>query len=193
MVALVIFALAQEWTVFIFTLIMSVFGGLIYWKKDWLLKKLPTGFVWFILIAAVISILEESLCFTLGCNMADPNLLIDLYIVVPIWAVWFSSWWLMAKRYKFTQIEALMIAGFNGFLYEYVGTGAVLQDPIGWIIAYPLVSIVYSSIFILPMLMIKFTGERRNVTAFFIAAFLPFALSIPTVVVLGIIRALIGF
>ena len=99
--------------------------------------------------------------------------------------MWFATWYLfVSRRYRFTTGEALLAAGMEGLMYEYIGNGLVLSNPIGFLVSVPLTVVVYAAIFILPMQFIKFSGQKKGVTRYPIAVLLPYLLSIPAALVL---------
>lgn len=142
----------------------------------------------FLLLSIVITVTEETYCFVLGNETAHPVLWIDLVLVTGMWTAWFGTWYFyLSRKYAYTEKEALMTAAFTGLLYEFVGTGEILANPLGIFIAAPLAVIVYAAIFVLPMQLIDFTGKNESRLKYPVGVILPFILTVPVAIALYII------
>ena len=115
--------------------------------------------------------------------MALPVLWKDVVFCAAVWLPWFLSWRLfLSKRYRFTEKEALFLAASSGLLYELVGSGALFANPAGLLLAAPLDIVVYAALFMLPMQLVDFTGERAGPAKYVVAPVLPYLLSWPVAV-----------
>ncbi len=197
-VVVTIFCIAREWSVAAFGVTYGLgFGGMSYTYR----KKVKSFFEkvhlnnsgGFLLLAVIVTITEEVYCYALGNQIAHPVLWVDLILVTVMWLVWFSTWYFwLSKKYKFEEKEALLVAGSTGILYEFVGTGEVLRNPFGILLAAPLAVVVYAAIFVLPMQVITFTGKNTGKMKWVVGGVLPFALTIPVALVLYLFLSLFG-
>lgn len=195
---MVILCIAREWSVVAFGVTYGLgFGGIAYTLR----KKVRPFFQrinldnygGFLLLTVVVTITEETYCYLLGNQIAHPVLWVDLIMVTVMWSVWFGVWYFfLSKRYIFEEKEALMTAGFTGVFYEYVGTGAVLTNPFGFLLAIPLAVVVYAAIFVWPSQLLTYTGERTDKTKYVVGVVLPFVLTIPAALVLYLIFSVFG-
>ena len=190
---MIILSIAGEWGVVAFGLTYGIiFGGFAYRYRR---KVMPffqkiklDNYLGFLLLAVVITITEEIYCYALGNRIAHPVLWIDLILVTVMWTVWFGTWYFfLSKKYMFTEKEALMVAGFTGIFYEFIGTGAILTNPFGFLIATPLAVVIYAAIFVLPMQLITFNGKNNSKTKYLVGSILPFILTIPVAIALYLI------
>lgn len=113
------------------------------------------------MIAALVSVFEELYVYSSGNRISVPNICQDVIIVPGQWLVWFAIWYLLiALKFSFTTGRALFAAGLEGLLFEYVGTGLIISNPIGFLVNLPQTIVVYAVIFILPMQFIRFSGKK---------------------------------
>jgi hypothetical protein len=139
----------------------------------------------FLALSLVVSVSEEVYVYILGNHVAIPNIWLDIIIVPLEWAVWFSGWYyLISRKYRFTEGQALLAAGLAGILFEYSGKGFLAFNPLAMLIFFPTAIVIYSAIFILPMQSIQFTGRRETWLKYPIGVFVPYLLSIPVGLVL---------
>jgi hypothetical protein len=187
---MVLFCIAREWSVAAFGITYGLgFGGIAYKyrrKVQPLFEKCNLfNYYGFLLLTAIITVTEEVYCYILGNQIAHPVLWADLVLVYSMWSVWFGCWYFfIARHYFFEEKEALMTAGFTGVFYEFVGTGAILENVFGIVIAVPLAVVVYAALFVWPLQLIPFTGKRTGNTKYVIGVVLPFLLTIPVALVL---------
>jgi hypothetical protein len=197
-VVMVIFCLAGEWSVVVFGVTYGLGFGAIAFKyrkkvRPFFQKVRLNTYVGFLLLTGVITVTEEVYCYLLGNEIAHPVLWVDLILVTVMWWVWFSTWYFfLSKRYYFEEKEALLVAGSTGVFYEFVGTGAVLENPFGIALAVPLAVVIYAALFVLPMQLISFTGTRTGKTKYIVGAILPFFLTIPVALIMYIILSVLG-
>jgi hypothetical protein len=195
---LTILSIAREWSVVAFGFTYGlIFGGFEYRYRH---KVLPffqkiglDNYLGFLLLASIVTVTEETYCNLLGCQIAHPVLWIDLALVVVMWTVWFGTWYFyLSKKYAFSEKEALMTASFTGIFYEFMGKGELLANPLGLLIATPLVVVVYAAIFILPMQLIEFAGKDESKWKYPICITVPYILTIPVAVALFVVFSLLG-
>lgn len=165
------------------------YGGLIYLQRARIrgfFSSVKTGrYAVFIFLAIIVSVSEEVYVYSLGNKIAIPNLMLDIIIVPGEWTVWFTTWYfLISRRYHFTEGEALMAAGIGGILFEYGGGLAIIDNPLGFVVSLPVTVVVYAAIFILPMQLIKFEGKRYSYSKYPVAVLLPYLLTIPMTILL---------
>ncbi len=195
---MVILCIAGEWSVVVFGVTYGLgFGGIAYRYRR---KVRPffervrlNNYMGFLLLTVGITVTEEVYCYALGNQIAHPVLWIDLILVTVTWFVWFSTWYFfLSRRYYFEEKEALMVAAFSGVFYEFLGTGEVLRNPFGVILAVPLAVVVYAALFVLPMQLIQFTGECTSRTKYMVGVVLPFLLTLPVALILYIVLSVVG-
>ena len=198
LLVMVILCIAGEWSVVGFGVTYGLgLGGIAYKYRR---KVRPffervrlNNYRGFLLLTVGITITEEVYCWALGNQIAHPVLWVDLILVTVMWSVWFSTWYFfLSKRYYFEEKEALMVAAFSGVFYEYLGTGEVLRNPFGVILAVPLAVVVYAALFVLPMQLIQFTGEYTGRTKYVVGVVLPFLLTLPVALILYIVLSVVG-
>ena len=195
---MVILCIAGEWSVVAFGVTYGLgFGGIAYRLRKkvrpFFQKINLDNYGGFLLLTVVVTITEEIYCYLLGNQIAHPVLWVDLIMVTVMWSVWFGVWYFfLSKRYIFEEKEALMTAGFTGVFYEYVGTGAVLTNPFGFLVAIPLAVVVYAAIFVWPSQLLTYTGKETNKTKYVVGVVLPFVLTIPAALVLYFIFSVFG-
>ena len=85
-----------------------------------------------------------------------------------------------------------MVAAFAGVFYEFLGTGEVLRNPFGVILAVPLAVVIYAALFVLPMQLIQFTGECTSKMKYVVGVSLPFLLTLPVALILYILLSVVG-
>lgn len=147
----------------------------------------------FVLVVTVVSVVEESLCAGFGCQLAVKNYWADLFVVTCLWVAWLTGWYfLIAPRFKFTYEEALLVAASTGIMFEAVGNGRAFADPVGSLLALPLVIVVYAGITAVPIRMLEFKGTREGRSKYPIAFFVPYLLVLPVAVPVFIIVSLAG-
>lgn len=193
-----IFIIAAEKNIAAFGLTYGLlFGGLAYRFRcniNPFFKRMGLyNYRGFLLLSIIITATEEWYCYSLGNRLAYPVLWIDLIVVGALWTVWFGTWFFyLSKKYLFSEKEALMTAASTGVLYEFIGTGYVLQNPMGIVLAIPLAVVVYAAIFVLPMQLIAFTGKNDSRLKYPVGIILPFILTVPAAVLVFILFALAG-
>ncbi len=193
----VIFAIAHNWALVSFALIFGLgFGGLFWAARSRIrpvFEKLGmANFAGFALLAIGVSTFEEVLCWALGNRIANPVLWKDLVLVNGTWLVWYACWYfILAKRYAYQEIEALLLAASAGILYEHVSSGTILANPAGIVIGAPLAIVVYAALFILPMQLVDFQGEDEAGIKYIASLFLPYLLSFAVALPLAILLSAI--
>jgi len=191
-----VFSVAGEWSLVAFEITYGlIFGGIAYKFRSKLrpfFRKLGLdNYFGFLLLCIFVTVTVEVYCYALGNMIAYPILWIDLILVTILWTVWFGTWYFfLSKKYAFSEKEALMTAGFTGILFEYIGTGAIINDPFGFLLATPLAVIIYAAIFILPMQLIDFTGKNESKVKYLVGIVLPFILTIPVAVLSYIVLSI---
>lgn len=195
---IVILCIAGEWSVVVFGVTYGLgFGGIAYRYRR---KARPcfervrlNNYIGFLLLTVGITVTEEAYCYALGNRIAHPVLWVDFILVTVMWSVWFSTWYFfLSRRYYFEEKEALMVAAFAGVFYEFLGTGEVLRNPFGVILAVPLAVVIYAALFVLPMQLIRFTGERTGRMKYVVGVLLPFLLTLPVALILYILLSVVG-
>ena len=190
--------MAREWSVVAFGVTYGLgFGGIAYRyrrKVKLFFERMNLdNYVGFFLLAVVVSASEEVYCYLLGNEIAHPVLWVDLILVCGMWSVWFGTWYFfVSKKYSFEEKEALMTAGFTGVLFEFVGTGEILGNPLGIFLALPLAVVIYAALFVLPMQLMQFTGENTSWTKYVVGVVFPYVLTIPVGVALYAVLDLCG-
>lgn len=190
-----ILGIAGEWSVVLFGVTYGLgFGGIAYKYRKSVKKIFNTytnNYFGFLLVCIAITIFEEVYCYVLGNQIAHPVLVVDLFLVSSMWTIWFGTWYFyISRQYSFEEKEALLTAGITGVFYEYVGTGAILENPVGITLVVPLAVVVYAAIFVLPLQLITFTGKKSGKSKYIVGSVLPFVLTIP---VAGLIYAGMAF
>lgn len=181
----VILMVLHDWSELAFPVSFGAgYGGIVYLGRRRITEVLAplksVRFPAFLLASILVSVSEELYVYSLGNQVAVPDIWRDIIIVPGEWLVWFATWYLfLSRRYAFSTGEALMAAGLEGLMYEYVGTGLILSNPLGFLVSIPLTIVAYAAIFILPMQFIKFSGRRKGIWRFPVAVLLPYLLSIP--------------
>ncbi|MCG7849392.1 MAG: hypothetical protein MIO93_09475 [ANME-2 cluster archaeon] len=138
---IVIFSIAHEWGVVALGVTYGlVFGGLpIVFRRlvmPFFKRMVLYNYKGFLLLSVIVS--------ATGNRIAHPVLWIDLGLVTGLWTVWFGTWYFyLSKKYAFTEKEALMTSAFTGVLYEYIGTGYFLLNPLGVVLAFPKLFIIF--------------------------------------------------
>lgn len=184
-ISLAILVVLQNWSEVTFVLTFVVaYGGIVFLMQKRInaylyssgLKRFPV----YLAVCVLVSVFEEFYVFALGNRIAVPDIWKDIVIVPGEWSVWFATWYLLlAKKYSFAPGEALFAAGFEGIMFEFIGTGLIVADPIGFLISFPLTIIVYAAIFILPMQFLSFSGSYKSKWKLPVSVFLPYVLTIP--------------
>lgn len=195
---IVILCIAREWSVVAFGVTYGLgFGGIAYTLRKrvqpFFEKVNLDNYKGVLLLTVGITVTEEVYCYLLGNQIAHPVLWVDLVVVTVTWVTWVSTWYFfLSKRYSFEEKEALMVAAFTGVFYEYVGTGAILENPFQVVFAIPLAVVVYAALFVWPLQLISITGRYTGNLKYVVGVVLPFVLTIPVAVVLYLILALCG-
>lgn len=196
--ACLILATAKEWSVVLFAVTYGLgFGGICYVLRKRVRKRLMDlhlkNYGGFLVTTVLITVGEETYCYALGNRIAHPVLWVDLLMVTIFWSVWFGTWYFFLSRwYQFQEKEALMTAGCTGILYEFVGTGAILENPGGFLLITPLAVVVYAAIFVLPLQFLDFSGKRTGSSKYVVGIFLPFFLTVPAALGLYVIFSVLG-
>ena len=180
----------KEWgTVYFLVIFGCIYGGLVSVFRERIsnsfahLKRMR--FPVFLILAAAVSVAEEICVYSLGNRIAVPDIWRDIIIVPGEWSVWFAAWYLIiARKFRFTQGQALLAAGVSGILFEYIGTGLFLSNPVGLLLYAPLTIITYAAIFVLPLQAMDFTGMSESRWKYPVSIFLPYVLSIPAALIL---------
>lgn len=174
-----------------------VYGGVVYLChhriRDWL-RRLPGPAAGkFFTLAFCVSAAEEIYCYLSGNHLALPVLWADVLFCSLTWLAWYGTWYFfLSKRYRFGETEALLTAGAIGLLYEGVSSGAILANPAGVLLLAPLPVLVYATLFLLPMQLIDFTGQRENIWKYPVSVVGPYLLSLPIALTLYFFFGLIG-
>ncbi|MGA9140246.1 MAG: hypothetical protein WBZ29_08480 [Methanocella sp.] len=195
----VIFFVAGNRNAAVFAFLYTiVYGGICYRYRD-RIKSLLTGIpvpvaVKFIGLAFLVTAAEEIFCYLTGNRIAIPVLWADVIFCCIAWLGWFGTWYFfLSKKYRYTDTEALLLAGMAGLLYE--GTGPVLASPIAILpilVIAPFLFLVYAAIFLLPMQLISFTGMKESLWKYPVSIVLPYLVSIPIIIVLFIFFLILG-
>lgn len=181
-----------------FALVWGVGVGLVLWRN---IEKIHAAlgrarlltYPGFALVVVVVSVAEETLCAGFGCTLAVANYFVDLVVVVPMWLVWLTGWYfLVAPRFAFEYEEALLVAAVTGIMFEIVGNGRFLADPLASALSVPLVIVVYMAITAIPIRMIPFSGTRTGLSKYPFAFFVPWVLVLPAVLPIFIVGSLLG-
>jgi hypothetical protein len=195
----VIFFVAGNRSAAIFAFLYAiVYGGICYrYRED--IRRLLAGIpghraVKFFGVAFAVATAEEIFCYLTGNRIALPVLWIDILFCCLAWTGWFGTWYFfLARRYRFGEREALLVAGLSGVLYE--GAGPFLANPLSIfsiLLVLPLLSLVYSALFLVPMQLIPFTGTRESPWKYPVSIVLPFLASIPIMLVLFVVFSVTG-
>lgn len=197
-IVLIIFFIAKEFSIFSFGIVFVFLLGVLPWKfrneiRKFFVKIKLNSFKGFFLVAFLITAVEETICYLMGNKVAYPVLWIDILLVFFIWLGWFGSWYFfISKKYLFTNLEMILASGLPGVLYEYVAKPEFLANPLGVLIAFPLASVIYSVIFIFPSTTLNFSGKNNSWTKWLVAMFLPFAISLPLVIIAFVVLKIFG-
>lgn len=184
-VSVIIIAASGLWHEIEFIALFGIcYGGLVYSRrrsiKSFFFRRKLNVFPVYMAIAIAVSVIEELTVYMLGNRVAVHNIWRDIIIVPGEWSVWFATWYLfLARRFWFTDIQMLLSAGAEGVMFEYIGNGLFLANPLGFLVSIPLAILIYAAIFILPMQLMPITGESRTLWKYPISILLPYALSIP--------------
>lgn len=189
-VSIIILSITGNWGNVIFSLTFGVvYGGVVYTQRERIRKLLGSinrrRYALFLALAITVSVLEEIYVYSLGNKIAVPDLMLDIIIVPAEWAVWFTTWYfVISRRFLFSEGEALLMAGIEGILFEYSGGLAILGNIPGFLVSIPVTVVVYAAIFILPMQLIKFEGKSSRWVKYPIAVVLPYLFTIPMALLL---------
>lgn len=100
------------------------------------------------------------------------------------WLFWFATWYLyIAKRYAFSEKEALLTGALVGVLYECVSSGAIFGNPFAVLMA-PLVVVIYAAMFVLPLQLVDLQGKDESRWKYLVGVLLPYLASLPMGLVL---------
>jgi hypothetical protein len=188
-----VFILIGAWSVGLFALSFCLLFGGLSWKYRRSVRPLMArigldNLAGFVLLALAVPALEEAWCWSLGNTVAMPVLWKDILFCALVWLPWFLCWrFVLSKRYRFSEKEALLLAASSGLLYELVGKWAFFANPAGLLLVVPLDIVVYAALFMLPMQLVDFTGERSGPAKYFVAPVLPYLLSWPVAVLFMLI------
>lgn len=166
-----------------------LYGGVVYVYspriRQFFVSRRLNVFPVFMIVSILVSVTEELYVYALGNKIAVPSIWRDIIIVPGVWSVWFATWYLyISKKYSFTVGEALLAAGMEGVLFEYLGKILGQLDPLELLIAFPGTVIVYAAIFILPMNLMNFEGTTKTYWKYPVSVFLPYVLTIPVALLL---------
>jgi hypothetical protein len=195
----VVFFVAGNRSAAVFAFLYAiVYGGICYRYREDIrafLTRVPIAkAVMFFGLAFVVSAAEESFCFLTGNHIALPVLWEDILFCGLVWSGWFGTWYFfLSKRYHYDEMEALLVAGVSGLLYE--GAGPVMVNPVAILpilLIAPFLVLVYSAIFLVPMQLISFTGTKESVWKYPVSIVLPFLVSLPITLLLFIVFSLTG-
>lgn len=152
------------------------------------------GFPAFLVSVVWISTAEEVVCASFGCTLAIADLALDLLFVVTLWTVWLCVWWFfIARRYKFTYDEALLLCACTGVLFEIVSKPGTLANPILATLAAGPVIVVYAGICAWPVGLIEFTGTREGKSKYVVGFLVPYLAVLPVALVLFGVLSLLGW
>lgn len=102
-------------------------------------------------------------CFSLGCNLAQPVLWVDLLWVTAVGLVWSSVWYLyVARRCAFGEVEALLVASLTGIVFELGIPGLIVRNPLAALVLAPLAIVTYAATFVLPLQLMDLSGTNRS-------------------------------
>jgi len=197
-VSVAIMAFVGAWPLVAYVITYAVvFGGLAWKYRDRvrpLFKRLKLdNFKGYMLLAVIVTITEELWCWVLGCTLAHPNILVDLFFVTLLWSVWFATWYLyLARKFRFTEKAALLTAASIGVLFEYATKPEMILNPAVLAVSIPLGVLVYAAIFLLPMQLITFDGKKESWVKYPVSVTLPYLLTIPVAILVYIILAALG-
>lgn len=166
--AIAIFAVIGQWGIVLFALVYGgVFGGMAYRLRRGpkpLFKALRLdNYGGFVLLMALITPSEEMFCYSLGCNLAQPVLWVDLLWVTAVWLVRSSVWYLyVARRYAFGETEALLVASLAGIVFELEVSGLIVRNPLAALVLAPLAIVTYAATFVLPLQLMDLSGTDHS-------------------------------
>jgi len=192
-VDLIIFAIVQSWNLIAFSVLFGLVFGYVSWTfRDRLRLALKQAgldnFAVFLILAFVIGVFEELVCWGLGNRIANPILWADLIQVCVSWLFWFATWHLfLAKRFAYSEKEALLLGASVGILYEGVSSLNIFISPLLVLLMAPLAVVIYAAIFLLPLQLIDLKGTDRSLWRFPAGIFLPYLASLPMGIVLAIV------
>lgn len=189
-ISILVLSITGDWGNVVFSLTYGVgYGGFVYVQKNKIrsfFEPLKFGrYGVFITLALLVSVFEEIYVYSLGNKIAVPDLMFDIIIVPCEWAVWFTVWYFfLSRRFYFTEGQALVSAGIGGLLFEYGGNLVFLHNIPGFIVSIPVTIIVYAAIFVLPMQLIRFTGENDRKIKYVVSTVFPYLLTVPVALLL---------
>ena len=192
-VDLIIFAIVQSWNLIAFAVLFGLVFGYVSWTfrgrlRPALKKAGLDNFAVFLLLAFVIGVFEELVCWGLGNRIANPILWADLIQVCVSWLFWFATWHLfLAKRFAYSEKEALLLGASVGILYEGVSSLNIFISPLLVLLMAPLAVVIYAAIFLLPLQLIDLKGTDRSLWRYPAGIFLPYLASLPMGIVLAIV------
>jgi hypothetical protein len=192
-VDLIIFAIVQSLNLIAFTVLFGLVFGYVSWTvrgrlRPALKKAGLHNFVVFLLLAFVIGVFEELVCWGLGNRIANPVVWADLLQVCVPWLFWFATWYLfLAKRFAYSEKEALLLGASVGILYEGVSSLSIFVSPLLVVLMAPLAVVIYAAIFLLPLQLIDLKGTDGSLWKYPAGVFLPYLASLPMGIVFAIV------
>jgi len=191
------FVIAQDWVVVAHAgLFVGLFGFVVYryrHKLGTLLGKVGGRTVpGFILLVCILTLIEEGSAYYFGGpeSVVHPNFAINILLVGTFWTIWLLTWKLfLARRYSFTEREALLTAGFSSLLYE---ASILYSSPNAFILFTGIMVLLYAALATLPMQLISFTGTRTSKSKYVISIVLPYLITWPVALVLYAVLTSVG-
>jgi hypothetical protein len=162
-VAGTIFALVRDFGIVAYLLAFCVLWGGATWGVRSSIRPMMArlgldNLGGFVLLVIGVASLEEGLSDVLGgpASLVIRYLPLDLVWVNLVWLGWLLPWYLwVPRRYSFNEVEALLVGGSGGLLFEVV-LSRVFLDPIVAVLWIPLAWAIYAVIFLLPLQLIRF-------------------------------------
>lgn len=113
----------------------------------------------FCLLSVAVISLEELLvdAFVGPGGLAQPSLGLDLLWINAIWLGWLVPWYVwVAPRFSFTPLEAWLVGGSPGILFETIFSRAFLISPVVLLLWVPLGWVIYGVVFLGPLQLLTF-------------------------------------
>lgn len=200
LLSLAVFALIGGWGLAVYMLLfVGVFGTAVFRYRSQMGRLLAQiGFrnTWLFAVLVIVTVLFEEylIYFLVGVEgIMNPNLLINMILISTFWLSWLLTWKLyLAKRYFFTEKEAIMTAGLSGVLFEIVGPLKFL-DPAAVLFITPLSVFIYATAAILPMQLVGFVGQKTGGVKYLAGVFLPFLAAWPAALLVYVILTSLGY
>ncbi len=182
-ISLVIYLLIGEYSIPLFALTYGILYLSFLWyfrdKIRAIFSRYSDSFTFFVFVSLISVTVEELWCWLAGGTLARSIIWQDLLVVSISWVPWFLVWkYYLSKKFAWSDKEAMLVAGFTGILFELVPKLQIFANLIATIIILPTIIIVYSAVFLLPMLAMNFTGKNNVWYKYPLAIFIPYVASV---------------